>query len=56
MTRRLVTLATLCMFAALALTSPAAAQSTGVHAQSYAKVGWGRNAPSLVPASEEPPM
>lgn len=55
MIRRLITLVALCIFAALALVSPARAQNTGVDQQEYAQIArLGCNAPNLVPTSEEP--
>lgn len=55
MTRRLITLVALCMFTALALVSPARAQSTGVDHQEHVQIArLGCNAPNLVPTSEEP--
>ncbi len=55
MIRRLITVVSLCVFAALALVSPARAQGTRVGHQEYAQAArLGCNAPDLVPTSEEP--
>jgi hypothetical protein len=57
MIRRLITLLALCIFAALALVSPARAQNTGAsHQESTQIARLGCNAPDLVPPSDEPPQ